>query len=324
MDVFKLRPGDDGEFQLTEDTYFEKTNRQSPYENRSLSEQGTIYFATCPECENLIEIRNLVKSGAVNHKSPKEPFGQHYLHGHSATRELARGGVVNTETYEDCSYAGDVKLGRKTPRKNGKVNDQMLLMLIEHAWVIKRAIHPCIGVNMGEKLFEKIIEQFVVGGGYRYRAANTRNLPYAVAFMAENQSLMGQFIRKEDDAFVSAITGSSWFTVTDGRITRKANEKDNIPEKDKVPRDADIRFFFSRFKKSNEGSGEPNSMLFTVKAYRGKEAVSTIYTANRTFNNRDFSDDIVRFEASETDVRLKWSGVVRKIVALHRPDLAKM
>lgn len=314
MDEFKIRPGDNQEtFDLTEDIYFEKTNRQAPYKNRSLSDgKKTMYFATCPECENPIEIRNLVKDGSISDSYPEKIFGQHYLHFHPGVLSLARNGRIDRDAYEDCSYAGDRTLRKNGPvRANNKVNDQILQSLAVHACRIKRLINLCLGVNVTNKLFLEIIDEFVGGEGYRHRAVTIRNLPYAVAFMSERQTLAG-YVRDDATDLRDAIVKSDWFDIESGLIIKK--KKQGIPE------NANIGFFFSRFRVADYGTGEPNRMRLNVKIFRGREEVGVIYRSDREFYNNDFKDSVKNNQPWVSTEQIQdMSDMVKLIILKHRP-----
>lgn len=218
MDTFKLTPGVGREIPITEDNYFRATQRHELYCSTAQS-GNALYLAVCPECDNPIEIRNLGAVHDVNRDDPKKPFGKHYVF---TVPGLA---VANRTAYENCSKRGHVTLGTSEHRSNDRYNKELLRTLVDHAAVIRELLADALGVTVGQRLFERLVDQFVRRSAYKCKGVQVSNLPYAIAYWAENQSIWKQVVR--DPALRAAIkdSGLGYFYV---------NENNQIDTVDKV------------------------------------------------------------------------------------------
>jgi hypothetical protein len=314
MNIFKLRPGDSGFIPLTEETYFAASQRKAPYKTTT-KDGRALYLAVCPECGNPIEIRNLGPVADTNLEDAKKPFGKHYIFDVPGLADSDR------TRYEECSLRGEVSIGTKKLRKSKEFNHQLLRLIVEHALVIRDMFVQCIGVTVSERLFTTIINEFVSRESYKSKGVQPSNLPFAIAYWAENQSLMGQLV--SDSGLRAALTGKKKFCI---------GERGDVARREGIPFSNQVRFYFAgRHKddgeghhKGNEERDEPNIIKLHVASYNGETLGTDIYTKPVYYRNNDFFDAIKRETRATTAAavakREKWSAIVRAIVEQSCPE----
>lgn len=309
MDIFKLKPGDRDYYTLTEEIYFTQTQRRPPYTATAQSGKA-LYLAVCPDCGNAIEIRNIGPVEGENKHHPGKPFGKHY--------KLNIPGLLtyNQARYDQCSLRGEVSIGAKMHRSNDEFNKEILRLVVEHADVIRTLLAPCMGVTVGAKLFESVIEEFVSRESYKSAGVQPANLPYAIAFWSENQNLWGQVVN--DNYLIAAINAdkAGWFQVgADCRIQ-------STPQ---APFGAQIRFHFPSHKKGDLKTGEANTITLAVGRYPPNEVRGEIFFRKTLeYRNSDFLEAVEKERRHQDDNakarRAKWTNIARQVVMKHRPD----
>jgi len=292
MDMFALRPDSSERFFITEDIFFEKTQRRPPWATKTKSEpKQPLYLATCPECKNAIEIRELDRVRGENDRAPMEPFGKHYKY-----TVPGLGVVYNQAAYDGCSLRGKVTLGTSEHRSNPAFNEVVLQMLVEHASVIRRVISRITGIKVGPKLFDSMMKKFISESRYKCKGVIPSSLPYAMVYWMESQSIVGQYVF--DEGLTDAINRSEYFRVADGQILPRAwvearaaakDEGKSPPEKMPWGRHKLAFFLGSRVHKGSESRGEPNRMTLKVTEHendapRGSE----IFIKEISYKNTDF------------------------------------
>jgi hypothetical protein len=113
-------------------------------------------LATCPECKNAIEIRELDRIRGENGRAPMEPFGKHYKHDVPGLDI-----VYSQENYDKCSLRAKVSLGSSVHRKNNAFNDEILKLLVEHPAVVREVIVSKLGIKLSDSLYERTLNKFI-------------------------------------------------------------------------------------------------------------------------------------------------------------------
>ncbi|MDE2585160.1 MAG: hypothetical protein KGN39_07130, partial [Betaproteobacteria bacterium] len=195
-----------------------------------------------------------------------EPFGKHYL-----CDVPGLGIVYNQAAYDNCSLRGKVSLGTSEPRNNAVFNDFILQMLVEHASVIRGIISRTTGVKVGPSLFSSMMKKFITESRYKCKGVIPSNLPFAMVYWMESQSIVGQYVF--DEELIAAVDRSKNFCVVDERIVPRewgdilaAAKAAGQPAPEKLPWGRHKLAFFlgKRVYRGNESKGEPNRMTLKV------------------------------------------------------------
>lgn len=302
MDIFKLKPTDTQYFSITEEIYFDKTGRNYPYKNKN-NAGGPLYHAVCPECGNPTEIRCIAETKDAS----KKPYGKHY------PRHVPDLAMHDDGVYQNCSLRGDVSIGSKGHRTNEDFSHEILRLLVDHALVIRDLFAKCIGVTVSEHLFKVMVKEFVTRNSFRCKGVRPSNLPFAIAYWAENQSLMLQPV--SDAALRKAIADSKDFDISDsGKAVRAAGTEDDVA----------VKFYFSGHHQGKEKDNESNTINLYVAKYKGIDRKTTLYSKKVSYTNGEFFAAILKEMRSTTDAaiakRAKWSEMARTIVMAHCPE----
>ena len=302
MDIFKLKPTDTRYFSITEEIYFDQCGRNYPYKNKTYK-GGPLYHAVCPECGNPTEIRYI----AETKDATKKPYGKHYPH---HVPDLA---MHDDEAYQNCSLRGEVSIGTRTHRKNEDFSHEILRLLVDHALVIRDLFAKCIGVTVGKTLFKLMVKEFVTRNSFKCKGVRPSNLPFAIAYWAENQSLMFQPV--SDSTLRQAIAESKDFAISDRGQAVLA---------DGTASDVAMKFYFNGHHHGKETDNEPNSINLVVAKYKGIDRKAKLYSKKIAYTNGEFFAAIKKEMRSTTDAavakRAEWSAIAREIVMAHCPD----
>lgn len=295
MDIFALRPDSTEHFFITEAIYFEETQRRLPWATKTKNEPKPLYLATCPECKNAIEIRELDKVRGENARAPMEPFGKHYKYNVPGLDI-----VYDQAAYDDCSLRGKVSLGTSEPRNNVAFNESILQMLVEHASVIRGIISHITGIKVSPRLFDSMMQKFIVESRYKCKGVIPSNLPFAMVYWMESQSIVGQYLF--DEELIAAINRSKYFCVADGRVVprewvsiRAAEKKEGRPAPEKLSWGRHKLAFFlgRRVSRGNESKGEPNQMTMKVTEHKNNAPLgSEILAKEILYYNRHFPNAV--------------------------------
>ncbi|MCC2972918.1 hypothetical protein [Massilia sp. IC2-476] len=323
MDIFALWPDRPGYAFITEEAYFSSTQRRQPWatETRSLPKRP-LYLATCPECKNAIEIRELDRIRGENDRDPTAPFGKHYKHDVPGLRV-----TYNQDAYDNCSLRGKVSLSSSEPRKNKEFNAEILRLLVENAAVVHEVIAAKFGIRPGAGLYEKMLKNFIEQARYECKGVLPSNLPFALMYWNESQSLIRQTVT--DTEMQDAITKSRHFCL-DGRTINSRHWQDAVladpglasSKPDWGPHR--IAFFMGgRVHRGNELTGEPNHMTMTITEHIGNAPKGTpIHSKKIEYSNRHFPNAIASFERRLTGKdedaerglakKIKWGNIAYK------------
>ncbi|MGE4529885.1 MAG: hypothetical protein AB7C98_01005 [Acidithiobacillus sp.] len=184
MDVYKLKPEDQGYSPLTKEHFEQDTRRQSPwYQKNTAGEE--IHFAACPACDNPIQIIGLYRIP----KNTVQPYGKHLAH---SIKNLA---TLDTVARDNCPYFKP----RPYQKSDRKTSIQGLPLKILHLLItqfdrVMYVMHKQTGIWFSRKKARQMLEQYRSERGYLYSGATLMNVPWMFAYMADSQSLFGQKI----------------------------------------------------------------------------------------------------------------------------------
>jgi len=234
MNVFKLRPNEDGCIELTEYNYHKETAKKAPWFHAGSN--GPIYYAVCPACDNPIQIINLNTDRKANEDGRAMP-----LHARHVPHSVVGIADYNQDEYDNCSLAKPSSFsGTPIKRKPGKRSAEILSLLMNDADTVKSFMESSLGINISPFSFEIMLKKFVEQEGHLYRAINKLNLPYAVLYMGKNQTVAGgkPFTRvKPQSPFVTAASKSKNFEIS---------AYDYVVQKSGADPDSRMTFFISQ------------------------------------------------------------------------------
>lgn len=300
MDIFALWPDRPGYQFITEETYFRLTQRRQPWatETKSLPKRP-LYLATCPECKNAIEIRELDRIRGENDREPATPFGKHYKHDVPGLRI-----TYDQNKYDGCSLRAKVSLSSSERRTNREFNTEILQLLVENAAVAHEVIATTIGIRLGAGLYERMVKKFIEQARYECKGVLPSNLPFALVYWSESQSLIGQTVAMKETAMQEAITQSEHFCL-DGQKINSKHRRDALLAASGVESSSKpnwgphrIAFFMGeRVHRGDENKGEPNHMTMTITEHTNNKPKGTpIYSKKIEYSNRHFPNAIAKFE----------------------------
>lgn len=215
MDVFKLQPTDDDCIKLKNEIFHRATGKQYPY--YQIKNGRAQHYATCPACDNPIHIVNLDVETKVDSLGRKlSLFAKH------AKSDVDGIGRFDQAAYDDCPLANPEAFTGTSQRATGRASAEIVQLLIEFADAVEMVIRSATGVQFSEDAFGRILRAFKAEEGYLYRHVSKFNLPYAMMYMAEYQSIV-DMVTAKGSAIREAIETNSQYFYTNkiGRVSRK-------------------------------------------------------------------------------------------------------
>lgn len=297
MDIFALRPSSSKHYFITEARYFEKTQRRPPWSTHTKSiPHKPLFLATCPDCKNAIEIRELDRPHQQNGRTV-QPYGRHYT---LSVPDLDI--TYSQEAYDNCSLRGEESLSSDRPRGNKAFSDSILMMIVEHAAVIREVMATTLGFSVGKTLFESLIRKFVTETRYQCKGVIPSNIPFAIIYWCESQVMVGQAVRDANSELASAITNNSEHFYLKGKQIyshhkRKLEEADTSPSARHGWGPHRLAFYMGRrVHNGNEQIGEPNHMTLNITEHTDNKPSGTrIFTHKITYSNLHFANAINKF-----------------------------
>ncbi|APV87151.1 hypothetical protein [Salmonella enterica] len=181
MNVYKLSVQTQGYFLIEKNDYEQRTARRPPW--YKMSDDGEPrYFAICPACNNPTQIIGLYKLPAnVYH-----PYAKHY------GKPISGVGIYDKEAYEWCPYSNrkPASNGNKPKRLPSVLTQQILSILVTHFDKVVWLLSQSTGISIDEKLARKMLEQYRREDGWLYSRATLMNIPWAFAYMTDNQDIL--------------------------------------------------------------------------------------------------------------------------------------
>lgn len=245
MDVFKLRPEDQGFLPISKDSFEHETLRKAPWYQRN-GRGEEVQYAVCPACDNPIQIIGLYRLS----KQVDQPFGRHTIHGVPGLVSL------NPEERENCPYFRPrprVKTDRRP--QMSLVSHKILDLLVTQFDRVMYLLRKQTGINFSQNLAQKMLLAYRAERGYLYTGATLMNVPWIFAYMSDSQSLFGQYVADNPDlARAIRETMPDAEITSDGRI--QSRNKKFLP--------IHVSFIHHRLKKDREDYGLEETMQMVV------------------------------------------------------------
>ena len=125
-------------------------------------------FDFCPHCRNCVQIAGLYKK----QKSPT--------------------------TYKTCPYFAPKEYDINARRSKDDTLDTFIKAdFVIHFDKIVLALKNTTGIRYGNGLLRKMIDSYCYSVGWSYTGATLENIPWIFGYMAKNQNLFGQYIKKD-------------------------------------------------------------------------------------------------------------------------------
>lgn len=189
MDLFKTTVGVSKVTTINAKNYELATGKKEPY--RQDKNDKISYYAVCPECDNPIQVVGIFKDTI---ESKRKPYGRHHK---GSIPALA---VYNEEDYLDCSYSNPNWENKSRYRPiTSRVASQTLKILRDQFDRVIYLLSKQTNLKISQKLAEKMLEQYLLEEGWRYREATINNLPWIFGQCSPAFPMFGRWIKKDSE-----------------------------------------------------------------------------------------------------------------------------
>jgi hypothetical protein len=180
MKTFVLRDSREEPVEINRENFMERTREESPFVQDTAD--GRKYYATCPQCENPIQIRGL-------------------FHGEQKK-------CLIYQTTEYCPYSTKGKCLPKESRKAlGDLNekDRHVYAAVRDYYdlAVAFAEHE-FGFAISMKKARYILKEYILSEGYLYPQNTVSNIPYMLLYLCKGFDPYGMWI-KTDSALAKAV-----------------------------------------------------------------------------------------------------------------------
>lgn|GEM_PF-2624292 len=255
MNVFKLKPGNGDWIPLSSPVVFHATtSKKYPW----FQERGgnVRHYATCPECDNPIQVINLDVDSKVDGEGRSLP-----LYAKHVAFDVPDLADYDEEAYNECGLANPRSFnGTERRSANSTFADDILQLLVREPDTLHIIAERFLDAHIPDELFAAMLKQFSIQQGHLYRAVTTSNLPFAVLYMSGSQDLFTCRPKSGMSPVAQALSKSTSFELLrSGRIVRRTGAKGSL------------RFFVTDHKpaKSPQDTGE--SMKLIIEEHIGEE-----------------------------------------------------
>ncbi|QKL70120.1 hypothetical protein HI806_01920 [Ralstonia solanacearum] len=254
MNVFKLKPGNGDWIPLSSPAVFHATtSKKYPW----FQERGgnVRHYATCPECDNPIQVINLDVDSKVDGAGRSLPL--YAKHVAFDVPELA---VYDEDAYNECGLANPRSFnGTERRPANSRFADEILQLLVREPDALHIIAERFLDAHIPDELFAAMLMQFKNQQGHLYRAVTTSNLPYAVLYMSGSQDLFTCRPKSGTSPVAQALSKSTSFELRNSRIVRRTGAKGSL------------RFFVTDHKQAKSPEDNDESMKLIIEEHIGEE-----------------------------------------------------
>ncbi|CBJ36248.1 conserved protein of unknown function [Ralstonia solanacearum CMR15] len=261
MNVFKLKPGNGDWISLSSPAVFHATtSKKYPWFQER---DGKVrHYATCPECDNPIQVINLDVDSRVDGAGRSLPlYAKHVAFNVPGIADY------DEDAYNECGLANPRSFnGTERRPTNSRFADEILRLLAREPDTLHIIAERFLEAYIPDELFAAMLKQFAIQQGHLYRAVTTSNLPFAVLYMSGSQDLFTCKPKSETSPVAQALSKSTNFELKSGRIARRTGAKGSLRffvtdhKQAKSPEDA---------RPSSEDTGQ--SMKLIIEEHIGEE-----------------------------------------------------
>lgn len=198
--TFALRPFEIRVWPITTDNVETAIARTSPWYQLDENGRDERFFAVCPFCNNVIQIKGLYKNSG---RQP--PYGSHLG---QAKPEIAPFRPLALQT---CPTLAKPGLKPSDRRAAGELDRPILALIRSQFDRMILILREDFGVNFSAKAAERLLDDFLSARGWLYSGIHLHNLPWMLAYLARPLNLYGQFLRigsVEGEGLVQALRTS--------------------------------------------------------------------------------------------------------------------
>lgn len=217
MNIFSVGDGNKDGYELTRETFMEKTHKSFPF-YQDPNRYKTPYFAICPACDNPIQIINLY---GIQYE--EENTGRINLHGRHYKNNVEGLPPYSKENYENCPLHNPVAFQMREIRSNEQINEEICNIVENNKSQICADIREITGVLLSNKKLEQVINDYIVARDYCYTHTNKFNIPYSILYTRNAINIFGQKVGGTDigQRVYNAIQNNcAYFEFVDGRIQK--------------------------------------------------------------------------------------------------------
>ena len=217
MNIFSVGDGNKDGYELTRETFMEKTHKRFPF-YQNPNRYKTPHFAICPACNNPIQIINLF---GVQYE--EENTGRSNLHGRHCRYNVEGLPPYSEEDYKNCPLHNPVAFGIREVRNNEQLNEEIRDIVENSKSQICEDIREITGVLLSNKKLYQVINDYIVARDYCYTHTNKFNIPYSILYTRNAINIFGQKVGEADigQRIYNAIQNNcAYFEFVDGRIQK--------------------------------------------------------------------------------------------------------
>lgn len=225
MNIFSVGDGNKDGYELTRETFMEKTHKNFPF-YQDPNRYKTPHFAICPACNNPIQIINLF--GA---QYEEENTGRTNLHGRHYRYNVEGLPPYSEENYMNCPLHNPVAFGIRQVRNNEQLNEEILDIVKNSMSQICEDIRKITGVLLSNRKLNQVINDYIEARDYCYTHTNKFNIPYSILYTRNAINIFGQKVDRADigQRIYNAIQNNcAYFEFVDGRIQKNIDDYVNL------------------------------------------------------------------------------------------------
>lgn len=185
---FILRPNEIPSLPITTETVEAVIARNEPWYRPGTSPKDARFYAVCPFCDNVIQLKALYHS-----TGRQRPYGSHL------NEPMPQIAPFRAVALRDCVARAQPALDRDHRRDISEIDRHILFLLRTQFDRIVLILREEIGVNFSKTAAERLLADFLGERGWLYPGTHARNLPWMLAYLARPIRLFGQYFNATSD-----------------------------------------------------------------------------------------------------------------------------
>lgn len=289
MNVYKLRPEDQGSTPIDRDTFEAATRCREPWYQPGTSGKDS-HFAVCPACDNPIQLIGLYELPA----NVTRPFGKHTTTG---VEGLA---PIDHEEKDNCPYFNPRQHDRAARRTRfDGVPRKIVQLLIEQFDRVVYILEKQTGLSFSQKALRGMLQRYRGERGCMYTGASLRNVPWIFAYMSNATDLFGQRVSGNEQLTAEILKQVQGADINgEGRLVSRKQ-----PDGKKAPFfDLKVSFIHHRIRADSEEGSLTETMTMVV-SLREKWELRDIHRETIEFDH-DFFDRLIQLPEGQGQRRL--------------------
>jgi hypothetical protein len=186
---FILRPNEIPSLPITPDAVETVIARNEPWYQPGENPRDARFFAVCPFCNNVIQLKALYRS-----TGRQRPYGSH------VNEPMPQIAPFRAAALRDCVARAQPALNRDHRRAMSETDRDIIYLLQTQFDRIVLILREDIGVNFSKTAAERLLADFIGERGWLYPGTHARNLPWMLAYLARPIRLFGQYFDMGSDS----------------------------------------------------------------------------------------------------------------------------